>query len=122
MTLVQLYMILHQVEVYQESNQISGVRQEESLDVLALLVLSRLNRVQNHLIDVLKDSIDGLALLLLLRDVIERLKGDAAKLEEDAMREIEVVLAGLHDQVNQLFHGRVVSLQVERDELGDVKL
>ena len=122
MTLVQLYMILHQVEVYQESNQISGVRQEESLDVLALLVLSRLNRVQNHLIDVLKDSIDGLALLLLLRDVIERLKGDAAKLEEDAMREIEVVLAGLHDQVHQLFHGRVVSLQVERDQLGDVKL
>ena len=122
MTLVQLYMILHQVEVYQESNQITGVRQEESLDVLALLVLSRLNRVQNHLIDVLKDSIDGLALLLLLRDVIERLKGDAAKLEEDAMREIEVVLAGLHDQVHQLFHGRVVSLQVERDQLGDVKL
>ena len=85
-------------------------------------MLSRLDRVQNHLIDVFEDGIDGLALLLFLRDVIERLKGDTAKLEEDAMREIEVVLASLHDQVDQLLHGRVVSLQVERDELWDVEL
>ena len=37
------------------------------------------------------------------------------------MREVKVVATPLHDQVDQLLHVRVVALQVEVDELGDVE-
>ena len=38
------------------------------------------------------------------------------------MREVKVVATRLNDQVHKLFHVRVVTLQVERDQLRDVKL
>ena len=54
----------------------------------------------DHFINVFEDGVDSLPLLLLLPHVGDRLKGHTLQLEEDAMREVEVVFAGLYDQVD----------------------
>ena len=38
------------------------------------------------------------------------------------MREVKIVLASLHNKIDQLFHSWIVALQVERDQLGYVEL
>ena len=100
------------------------VWQEEPLDILALLSLRiRLcDACAYHFVYVFEDGVDSLPLLLLLTHISDRLKGHTFQLEKDAMREVEVVFAGLYDQIDQLSHVRVVALQVEGDELRDEKL
>ena len=101
-----------------------GVWQEELLNILALLSLrvGLRDACTDHFVNVFEDGIDSLPLLLFLPHVSDRLKGHTLQLEEDTVREVEVVLAGLNDQIDQLSHVWIIALQVEGDELRDEKL
>lgn len=94
----------------------------QSLYVVVALGPSLEELPLNHLIDVAKDCVDGLSLLLLLLGIVQRVKRDTLKLEKDAVRKVEVRLAGLHNQVDELLHLGVIALQKERDQLRDVEL
>ena len=101
-----------------------GVWQEKLFNILALLSLrvGLRDACTDHFVNVFEDGIYSLPLLLLLPHVSDRLKGHTLQLEEDTVREVEVVLAGLNDQIDQFSHVWVIALQVERDELRDEKL
>jgi hypothetical protein len=89
--------------------------------ILITVVPSCCNGVTDHFVYVLEHRVDGLPLLLLFSHVVDCLESDTLKLEEDTVRKVKVALARLHDQVDKLLHVGIVALQVERDQLRDVK-
>ena len=72
---MQLWVVMCNIKADEKADQVFGVLQEESLNVFSILVL---NTGQNHLVDVLKDSVNGLPLLIFLDNVIQRLKCDTS--------------------------------------------
>ena len=76
----------------------------------------------DHLVYVLESGVHCLSLLLFFLYFRDSFKCDAFKLEEDPVGEVKVVATRLNNQIYKLFHVRVVTLQVERDQLRDVKL
>ena len=76
----------------------------------------------DHLVYVLEGGVYCGPLLLFFLHFCDSFKSDAFKLKEDPMGEVKVVATRLNDQIHKLFHVRVVTLKVERNQLRDVKL
>ena len=76
----------------------------------------------DHLVYVLESGVHCRSLLLFFLYFCDSFKSDTFKLEEDPVGEVKVVATRLNDQIHKLFHVRVVTLQVEGDQLWDVKL
>ena len=102
-------MVLNHVKIGQESNQVERVWQEKSLNVLILRIELHY-ACTNHFVNLFQDSINGLPLLLLFTHISNCLKSNTLQLKEDSMGEIKVVLAGLYDQFDELFHVWIVAL------------
>ena len=124
LTHLELRMELDHVVFDEEANKVTRVGQKQLLNVgsgVGLLVLLS-HGGGKHFVDVFENFIDGLALLFFFERVVQALKRHAFQLEEDAMREVKVIFASLHDQIDQLLHVWIVPLEIERDQLGNVKL
>lgn len=113
----ELLVELNHVESDEKADKVTRVWQEEPLYVgviRSLLLLTLLfSVVADHLVDGFEHGVDGAALLVLLTHVSNRLKSDTLKLEEYTVRKVEVLLARLHDKVDELVHLGVDALQIE---------
>jgi len=89
--------------------------QEHAFDVffLAGSVADLRYLCADHLINVLENGVNSTPLLLFFLLISDAFKSHTFQLEKDAMGEVKVILAGLHDEIDQLLHVRVISLQVE---------